>query len=215
MSGPILDLKASPTLANLLVSALKDISSPESTDEEESYTFPPTDSYFNFLRRYTNETEDELLFKPEVDPFVGFTSDHATFIYSLGLPVIDIWFKEDRKRYPNLTFYPAYHTGFDNFHLVDKLLDPEYRVFGACAQLNLRLGLHLAESKKLPFNLENQAKVMEAGMESLQENGQMDRLQELGVNIQHLNNSIIAFRDAAAEFDQRVATAERNPQGCD
>ena len=71
--------------------------------------------------------------------------------------------------------YPGYHTGFETFDLVDRIYDPEYKVFSsqiegkvdslnpqvfrACAQLNLRLSLQLAESSLLPLKMEPYAKV--------------------------------------------------------
>ena len=83
--------------------------------------------------------------------------------------------------------YPGYHTGFETFDLVDKIYDPEFKVFisfftavihkefelegqaawlklaaqvfRACAQLNLRLSLQLAESTLLPLKMEPYAKV--------------------------------------------------------
>ena len=74
--------------------------------------------------------------------------------------------------------YPGYHTGFETFDLVDKIYDPEFKVFisfftknsslkvklaaqvfRACAQLNLRLTLQLAESPLLPLKMEPYAKV--------------------------------------------------------
>jgi hypothetical protein len=41
----------------------------------------------------------------------GAGSDHATFIYLAGVPVMDLTFGPDRKKYPNIGGYPAYHTG--------------------------------------------------------------------------------------------------------
>ena len=76
--------------------------------------------------------------------------------------------------------YPGYHTGFETFDLVDRIYDPEFKVFisflvlhkefklegqftvqvfRACAQLNLRLSLQLAESTLLPLKMEPYAKV--------------------------------------------------------
>ena len=42
---------------------------------------------------------------------LGAGSDHATFIYLTGIPVIDIMFGPDRKKYPKISGYPTYHTG--------------------------------------------------------------------------------------------------------
>lgn len=108
--------------------------------------------------------------------------------------------------------YPAYHTGFETFELVDKIYDPEFKIFGACSQLNLRLGLELAESEKLPITMENYADVMEDGMVTLEENGVLQTLENLGIKTQYWNESVYAFRAAAQLFDKTASEqAGANP----
>ena len=92
-------------------------------------------------------------------PFVGAGSDHASFLFYAGVPVMDIMFVEDEKVYPGMSGYPAYHTGFETLDLVERIYDPEYKVFRACAQLNLRLALQLAESPVLPLRMTTYAEV--------------------------------------------------------
>ena len=53
---------------------------------------------------------------------MGAGSDHASFIFYAGVPVMDIMFLEDSHRYPDMSGYPAYHTGFEEFDLVDLVL---------------------------------------------------------------------------------------------
>lgn len=136
-----------------------------------------------------------------MSPFVGAGSDHATFIFYAGVPVMDIMFQEDRKLYPNIGGYPAYHTGFETFELVDTLYDQNFTIFRACAQLNLRLGLELAESSKLPLKMANYATIMEEGVETLDKNGVIKRLNDLGIETTYFNESVVEFRIAAEDFD--------------
>ena len=35
----------------------------------------------------------------------------------------------DEKLYPGMSGYPGYHTGFETFDLVDRIYDPEFKVF--------------------------------------------------------------------------------------
>ena len=199
MTGPILAPRASPTIGHLIVEATKDITSP--VNEEESY--------YDFWKNWA-EAGDE--FNPKVSPFVGAGSDHATFLYYAGVPVVDIAFLEDTKIYPNMSDYPAYHTGFETFELVDKIYDPDYKLSRACSQLHLRLGLELAESEKLPFLMETYADVMEEGMVTLAENGVLHQLEDLGVETKYWNDSVNSFRSAAHTFD-KIAQEEtlKNP----
>ena len=114
---------------------------------------------------------------------------------------MDIMFMADRKQYPNIGGYPAYHTGFETFDLVDSLYDHNFTIFRACAQLNLRLGLELAEVEKLPLKMANYATIMEEGMETLDKNGVIKRLNDLGIETKYFNESIGEFRTAAQQFD--------------
>jgi hypothetical protein len=189
MVGPILEASASPTIADLFTDATKDVTSPLNDDE----------SYYEFWRKWSGAGED---FKPEISPFVGAGSDHATFLFYAGIPVVDIMFVEDKKLYPNIGLYPAYHTGFETFDLVDRIYDPEFKLFRACSQLNLRMGLELAESEKLPILMENYADVMEEGMVTLEDAGILKKLEDLGIETRYWNESVYAFREAAQLFDK-------------
>ena len=192
MSGPILEPVASPTLMDLMVPATRDIQSPESDEQ----------SYYDFWKNWAGEGDD---FNPEVSPFVGAGSDHATFLFYAGVPVMDIMFMEDKKLYPNISGYPAYHTGFETLDLVENIYDPEFKTFRSCAQLNLRLGLQLAEIEKLPHRMENYADVMEDGIGTLEETNVIRRLQDLGIDTQYFNESVFAFRQVAHQFDMTAA----------
>lgn len=61
--------------------------------------------------------------KPEFSLLASGT-DHAAFAFVAGVPAININFKLDYKKYPQVGTYPPYHTGYDTFYLVDKILDP-------------------------------------------------------------------------------------------
>ena len=118
-----------------------------------------TESYYSYLRRWSGKTSLGEDWQPEVDPFVGAGSDHASFQFYAGIPVVDIMFEEDSKKHPGMSGYPAYHTGLETIDLVEKIYDPDYKIFGLCSQLNLRLSLELAESKVLSFKMEKYADV--------------------------------------------------------
>jgi len=198
MAGPILEPAASPTLGHLFVEATKDIMSPVSDDE----------TYYDYWKKWADADEN---FNPEFSPFVGAGSDHATFLFYAGVPVMDITFLEDTKLYPGISGgYPAYHTGFETFDLVDKIYDPDFKIFRACAQINLRLGLELAESAKLPLLMETYADVMEEGMTTFQENGVIQKLEDLSISTQYWNESVYAFRAAAKAFDEMAAKQVEN-----
>jgi len=201
MSGPILIPAASPTLGGLYEEAVKDVQSPENDDE----------SYFDYWSRWSGQ--DPGNFTVEFEPFVGAGSDHASFLFYAGVPVMDIMFVEDEKLYPGMSGYPGYHTGFETFDLVDRIYDPEFKVFRACAQLNLRLSLQLAESPLLPLKMEPYAKVMEEGVEFLEATGVLSQVRELGITTTHWEEAVLAFRRVAEQFDSyAMEIADKRPE---
>ena len=50
--------------------------------------------------------------------------DHAAFAFYAGIPSINLSFRVDKKKHEGVWVYPSYHTGYDTFYLVDKILDP-------------------------------------------------------------------------------------------
>jgi len=192
MSGQYLEPAASPTMAHLFKSATQDIWSPSGNE-----------SYYDFWRRYEGEEGD---FQPDVRTSPGAGSDHASFIYLTGVPVLDIFFGPDLKKFPSLGGgYPAYHTGFETFKLVDDIYDPDFVMFRACAQLNLRLGLELADAEVLPLQLEGYADTMEKARTELEASGTLAQLDQLGVDTQYFSEAVKQFRSGVEAWKGSVA----------
>jgi len=117
-------------------------------------------------------------------------------------------FLEDKKLYPDIGGYPAYHTGFETLDLVENLYDANFTIFRACAQLNLRLGLQLAESELLPFKISNYADIMKDGIELMTQTNVIQRLNDLGINTTFFIDAVEEFTLRAAEFDQLTSDKE-------
>ena len=126
----------------MFVEALKNV--PSTKDESESY--------YEFLKDYYKDSHDG--FKDTVEDRVkilGAGSDHAPFAYYAGVPALYYFFGLDKKKYPGYSSrYPTYHTGYETFYLMDKLLDPGFKLHKTCSQLSIHMLLHLAESAILP-----------------------------------------------------------------
>ena len=74
---------------------------------------------------------------------LGSGSDHAPFAYAAGVPAVDLRFLPDHKAQPGLDSsggegHPTQHTAYETFHLVDRLVDPEFRMHRICAQTTIR-----------------------------------------------------------------------------
>ncbi len=75
-------------------------------------TLKNEDSNFKFLPdRYANDDATDQT-EPSIH-LVGSGSDHGTFIFTTGIPVIDLGYDVNAHLYPGLRdkTYPAYHTG--------------------------------------------------------------------------------------------------------
>ncbi len=74
---------------------------------------------------------------------LGSGSDHSPFAYVAGIPAVDLRFLPDHKAQPGLDSsggegHPTQHTAYETFHLVDRLVDPEFRMHRICAQTTIR-----------------------------------------------------------------------------
>ena len=68
------------------------------------------------------------------------------------MPGINLMFQPD----PKIGGYPAYHTGYETFDLVDKVVDPGFRIHRSAAQLALMAVFKMAESRIIPYECEGQ-----------------------------------------------------------
>ena len=66
---------------------------------------------------------------------LGSGSDHAAFAFYANIPAISYHFEADKKKYKGLGFYSTYHTGFETFYLMDKIVDPGFKIHRTCAQV--------------------------------------------------------------------------------
>ena len=79
-------------------------------------------SYYDFWEDWIKKG-DSPSSKPEFS-LLGSGTDHAAFAFYAGVPSINLVFRLDRNKYKGVGSYPPYHTGYDTFYLVDKILDP-------------------------------------------------------------------------------------------
>jgi len=59
---------------------------------------------------------------------LGSGTDHAAFAFFAGVPSVNLRFKDDSKKHKGVGQYPTYHTGYETFYLMDKLIDPDYKI---------------------------------------------------------------------------------------
>lgn len=182
-AGPILRSRSSPLIKHKVYEATKNVPDPNNSSQ----------SYYDFWKNWYSDG-----LQPDVEPPIELPdagSDHASFIYFLGIPVIDLSFKPDYKAFPEIgsSNYPAYHTGFETFQWMDTLIDPDYKIHSTCSKLITYLGRDLADSLVHDFRPQEYANLMNDTV------GDLEKLNQVGVDPQYLIDQIYKF---AAISDQ-------------
>ncbi len=187
VTGPISKSAAAPCLQDLLIESYKHAYDLES-DSLNGRT------YYDYWMDWHNS--DKI---PEIEP-QAYGSDDGTFAFYAGVPGIDVQFKIDDKKHKGVHGYPLYHTGYETFYYVDKIVDPDFKIHRTCVQVSLFMLLQLADSTILPFNLNRISKAMKAGLVNLDENGILDLLDDNNIDIEPLREAIDEFEKASAGF---------------
>lgn len=200
VSGPIAKPQASPVLQDVVIEGLKHAWAPPNDAAE---------TYYDFLTEWLNSDlkDGEEAKKPEVS-LLGSGSDHAPFAFYAGVPSINHRFKDDHKRYPGVGQYPTYHTGFETFYLMDKIIDPGFHLHKICAQSSIHMLLNLADSMIIPYNLERFPEVMLDSLNKLRENNVTQLYQDNGASLSHLEQAVKNFAQASKEYMAKLKTME-------
>lgn len=200
-TGPIAKSSSSAVLEDVVVNAYKAASDP--TGEHPSY--------YDFLKKWTNQdnngTEKEVKIK-----LLGSGSDHAPFAFILGIPAMSIAFYDDDKKYKGLGFYPMYHTGYETFYMMDKIIDPGYKITKTCAETSLYSLLSLADSAILPYNLRSFSKAVNNALEELDEELDSKNIASLfeknGVTLKHVKSSAKVLDSKLSSLMDKIESGE-------
>merc|ERR1711935_250939 len=134
-------------------------------------------SYFDFWKEWL-DTEEPPISIP------GAGSDHASFIFHAGVPVIDFGFGADAKKHPSVAKigYPTYHTAYETFDLIERIVDPEFKLLSLSTKMTLSLVRDFAENIVLDFDLEDYNTIME----DFKDDAQIQKILDLGIDISGL-----------------------------
>ena len=149
VSGPIVKPQASPVLKDTVVNALKMADDPTTDGPRKYYEF--WDNWTNQVHNSKIKEIIHILLKTNYDLFykdnngterkepkfslLGSGSDHAPFAFYANIPAINLRFKDDTKKHKGVGQYPMYHTGYETFYLMDKIIDPGFKIHKTCAQV--------------------------------------------------------------------------------
>ena len=207
VSGPIVKPRASPVLRDVVMASLKHASDPNPGRDR---------SYYEYWVEWTNQDikEGDEKKVPEIK-HLGSGTDHAAFAFYAGIPAFDIDFAVDTKKHKGVGAYPMYHTGYETFYLMDKIIDPGYKIHRSCAQTTLYALLSLGDSAIIPYNLTYFPYEMKKTLDSFDENNTTKTLQDNGVDLIHLKNAIDEFEVETIKYMNSLKTQsaelEANP----
>ena len=207
VSGPIAKPQSSPVLRDIVVESLKHASDPTTNQDR---------SYYEYWEEWTNQDRksDEPKKTPKIK-HIGSGTDHAAFAFYAGVPAYNLRFKDDTKKYKGVGQYPTYHTGYETFYLVDKIIDPGYKIHRTCAQTSIHALFNLADSAILPYNLLHFPREMkDALMEFDKSTTNVTKtLEENGVTLSYLKEAVDYFEATAKSYMQTLKENESDIKG--
>ncbi|XP_076969421.1 N-acetylated-alpha-linked acidic dipeptidase 2 isoform X5 [Tamandua tetradactyla] len=108
--------------------------------------------------------------------------------------------------------YPVYHTIYETFELVEKFYDPTFKKQLSVAQLRGALVYELADSKIIPFNIQDYANALKNYATSIYNlSKKHDRqLRDQGVSFESLFSAVKNFSEAASDFHKRLTQVDLN-----
>lgn len=146
---------------------------------------------------------------PEV-ALPGSGSDYAPFRDRIGIPCVDIRYTWD-KRALKLSAYPMYHSVYETFYLVDKIMDIGFKYHKAVGQVWTEMARNLADSLILPFNLTDYSNTLKGlGDNLLSQFGKL--MDDNGVLTEYLKQAISNFTETANQFEKQILQVNKyNP----
>uniref|UniRef100_A0A9L0R2Q3 N-acetylated-alpha-linked acidic dipeptidase 2 n=1 Tax=Equus caballus TaxID=9796 RepID=A0A9L0R2Q3_HORSE len=141
-----LRVDCTPLLYQLVYQLTKEISSPDDGFENKSL-------YESWLEKDPSSENKNF---PRINK-LGSGSDFEAYFQRLGIA-------SGRARYTknriSTCSYPVYHTIYETFELVENFYDPTFKKQLSVAQLRGALVYELADSKIIPFNIQDYAKAL-------------------------------------------------------
>ncbi|XP_067011724.2 N-acetylated-alpha-linked acidic dipeptidase 2-like isoform X1 [Anabrus simplex] len=194
VSGPHLEISASPLLSYMVFDATRMVSHPS----KENTTL------FDELTNSFKKAEEDL--KYEWSDNLSYDSDIGPFLYLAGIPSVNVWFRRNKTQNERKNKFPTYHTAYDTLHRMTNFVDPDYHLHKACTQLSLAMILNAADSPLVPFNPTSLGQVMKKGLEHLTSEEISLKLIRFGVNIGPLRRAVDDFVVAADVWTEQLKT---------
>lgn len=152
---------------------------------------------------------DLYRFQPEDNGFsnLGSGSDYTAFL-QLGISALDFGFDADRE-----TPVYHYHSNYDSYHWMKKLIDPDFSIHAAAGEFVTLLAYHLADDALLPFDIEAHARnlnyyVRDFVQETFNKGGDEYNKVQQQVAVEELVAAAKNFQKVANRFAEVTASRE-------
>ncbi|CAL2049663.1 unnamed protein product [Caenorhabditis brenneri] len=131
-----------PTVANVLRDAALKVEHPNPVELDKGRT-----TLYDSWKHYSPSKNNRSSHPYQYIPAGG--SDHLPFFDYLGIPIV--FFITSSLDAPPT--YPLYHTIYETPFLIEKILDPQFKMHKAIAGMFVEIILKFTESKILPYDL--------------------------------------------------------------
>ncbi|XP_076969418.1 N-acetylated-alpha-linked acidic dipeptidase 2 isoform X2 [Tamandua tetradactyla] len=195
-----LRVDCTPLLFQLVYRLTKEISSPDDGFETKSL-------YESWLEKDPSPENKDF---PRINK-LGSGSDFEAYFQRLGIASGRARYTKNRKT-DKYSSYPVYHTIYETFELVEKFYDPTFKKQLSVAQLRGALVYELADSKIIPFNIQDYANALKNYATSIYNlSKKHDRqLRDQGVSFESLFSAVKNFSEAASDFHKRLTQVDLN-----
>uniref|UniRef100_A0A8C4M5F2 N-acetylated-alpha-linked acidic dipeptidase 2 n=1 Tax=Equus asinus TaxID=9793 RepID=A0A8C4M5F2_EQUAS len=195
-----LRVDCTPLLYQLVYQLTKEISSPDDGFENKSL-------YESWLEKDPSSENKNF---PRINK-LGSGSDFEAYFQRLGIASGRARYTKNRKT-DKYSSYPVYHTIYETFELVENFYDPTFKKQLSVAQLRGALVYELADSKIIPFNIQDYAKALKNYATSIYNLSKKhdQQLRDHGVSFDSLFSAVKNFSEAASDFHRRLTQVDLN-----
>jgi N-acetylated-alpha-linked acidic dipeptidase len=202
VAGKSFRVNGSQALSDVIFEAMADV--PDPSRAGSIFAVAKTRAYgegradwarLNRERRWRGEPERVFTLSL---PSLGSGSDYTAFLDHLGIASADL-------RYEGLQ--GSYHSMYDNFEYLDRVIDPGYAYHVAMTDLWSRVALRLAEAEVLPLHYGPTATFVKDELESIDE--KVQDLNDLQPDSLMLKGDLAPVKQAAARLLAAATAADR------
>ncbi|BFZ64766.1 hypothetical protein YB2330_005918 [Saitoella coloradoensis] len=208
-TGPDFEASASPSLNKLVLEATKDVRYPSKVVEHrknparKKHKPPKVKEGKTVYERWAKRTRKEGGHGPEIG-ILGSGSDFTPFLEHAGIPSVDFSFA-GHKGGPVY----HYHSVYDSFHWMDTYGDPEWTHHTLTAKLWGLMGLRLASSAIIPFNVTEYAGAIEGYVVGLGKEYHEFDFSEMKGAAKELKRAAVKLDAEAVKVSNKMKTAMR------